>query len=103
MQPAGSSDALLTYEFVEDLRAVHHLGLPAIQHLAELPRDERLAGAGRPIQQHALHMPADSTRSQRNTDRRCKCCQSTNRHDLTTLCHMLGHLSITPAASFCIP
>mmetsp|Transcript_18438 Transcript_18438/g.48130 ORF Transcript_18438/g.48130 Transcript_18438/m.48130 type:complete len:560 (-) Transcript_18438:737-2416(-) len=41
---------------VQDLGTVHNLGLLAIEHLADLPRDECLARARRPVQQHALHV-----------------------------------------------
>ena len=44
----GTADVL-----VEDLRAVHNLGLARVEHLANLSRDERLAAARRTIQQHA--------------------------------------------------
>mmetsp|Transcript_2610 Transcript_2610/g.9463 ORF Transcript_2610/g.9463 Transcript_2610/m.9463 type:complete len:210 (-) Transcript_2610:588-1217(-) len=39
---------------VEHLGSVHHLGLAPVQHLADLPGDERLAGTRGPVQKHTL-------------------------------------------------
>mmetsp|Transcript_3600 Transcript_3600/g.10246 ORF Transcript_3600/g.10246 Transcript_3600/m.10246 type:complete len:435 (-) Transcript_3600:206-1510(-) len=41
---------------VEDFGSVDDLGLPGVQDLANLPRDERLAAAGRAVQEHAAHV-----------------------------------------------
>mmetsp|Transcript_25436 Transcript_25436/g.77196 ORF Transcript_25436/g.77196 Transcript_25436/m.77196 type:complete len:263 (+) Transcript_25436:1702-2490(+) len=46
----------LSHEFGEDLRPVDHLGLLSIEHLANLACDQRLTGARRPMQHHALHV-----------------------------------------------
>jgi len=43
---------------VEDLGAVDDLGLPGIQHLADLPRHQRFTAARGPEQQDALHVLA---------------------------------------------
>ena len=50
------ADVLLTRadELVQDLRAVHNLRLARVEHLADLPRHERLARAGRAEEQDAL-------------------------------------------------
>ena len=67
----GTADVL-----VEDLRAVHNLGLARVEHLADLPRDERFAAARRAIQKHAADVRnpelrddvrGEETRSERTT------------------------------------
>ena len=47
------ADVLLALadKLVQDLRAVDDLGLARVEHLADLPRHERLAGAGRSVEE----------------------------------------------------
>ena len=46
----------LAHVLVQDLRTVHHLRLVRVQRLADLSRDQRLAAAGRAVQQHTTHV-----------------------------------------------
>mmetsp|Transcript_18751 Transcript_18751/g.72315 ORF Transcript_18751/g.72315 Transcript_18751/m.72315 type:complete len:225 (+) Transcript_18751:1-675(+) len=46
----------LTDVLVQHLRTVDHLGFPAVQHLANLPRKQGLASSWRAVEEDALHV-----------------------------------------------
>jgi hypothetical protein len=46
----------LADKLVQHLGARHDLGLAAVEHLADLARNQRLAGAGRAVEQQAAHV-----------------------------------------------
>ena len=49
------ADVLLALadKLIQNLRSVDNLGLAGVEHLANLPRHERLAGAGRSVEEQA--------------------------------------------------
>ena len=44
------------YLLIEDLGAIDNFGLPGVEHLADLPGHEGLAGAWWSVQENALHV-----------------------------------------------
>ncbi len=52
------ADVLFTLAniLVQDFGTVDDLGLPGVQHLANLPGNKRFSCSGRPVEQHALHV-----------------------------------------------